>query len=246
MVPNTWNEFLSGQTFVINLDRKPTRLQNSFQRVQNAGFKNIQRFKAVDGYNEDMKPIWESYGSPKFNKNDIAFVDYTNYPHHQGICLSHLGVYKYIIDNNIEWSVIFEDDIVFHKDWEFLAPKYFETMPKDYDMCYIGHHCGCGFNGHVAKVPVYCLQAYGITYKGAKYLFDMLTNQNDEIYTIDCMIFNRMVSNNFLNWYVWNGEHFPDNTAKKNEEHKHKDMGLVFQEFDGNKYDDYLENKING
>lgn len=244
MIPKNWNEFLNAHVFIINLDRKPERLQKSTNRIKNAGFTNINRFKAIDGIKDDMESIWKDLGSPEFNFEDQKFIDKKNHPHHQAICLSHILIYKEIIEKSIPWSVIFEDDIVFHKDWNILAPKFFEVMPKDYDMCFIGHHCGNSFDGQVGTVPVYCLHAYGITYTAAKYLYNKFINHYNKIFTIDCMIYNLMCANlmndiYFLKWYVWNSESFPDETAKKHQEHKNKDMGLVFQEYDGNKYDDY-------
>jgi GR25 family glycosyltransferase involved in LPS biosynthesis len=150
MIPDNWEDFLNSQVFIINLDRKPERLTKSIERAYNAGFKNVERFKAIDGINDDMELIWKSFNNPKFNEDDTQFIDKIHHSHHQAICLSHLSIYKKIIENNIDFSVIFEDDIVFHKDWSSLGSLYYKNTPKDFDMCYIGHHCGCGFNSIIA------------------------------------------------------------------------------------------------
>ena len=241
-----WEDFLNVPVFIINLDRKPTRFQKCIQRVKEAGFKNISRIRAVDGMNDNLKNIWvNTHNDPKFNKSDGKFNDIVNHPHHQAIMLSHMNILKKIINETIDIAIIFEDDVIFHKDWNILAPKYYEVTPKNYDMLYMGHHCGYGFGSHVGKVPVFCLQAYVITYNGANILYNKILNDPSGVSTIDCMIWNYMCShlqanNPFLNWYVWNGEFFPDEFANIYEEYKCKDKGLIFQEYDGNKYDDYI------
>lgn len=253
-IPKTWGDFLDGHVFIINLDRKPDRLAKATKRIQKAGFTNVNRFQAIDGLHDDMPILWiEQHGAPTFDPTDGKFNDPVNHPHHQAIMLSHLSVLKEIIDKKIPWSIVFEDDIVFHQKWDALAPKYFEITPPNYDMLYMGHHCGCGFDAHVARIPVYCLQAYGITLEGAQLLYDKIIKEPKGVRTIDCMIWDYMCAalqnplttqdaerpEGFLNWYAWNGEQFPDKDARKNPECAHKDQGLVFQEYDGDKYDEY-------
>jgi len=261
--PTTWGEFLDGQTFIINLERKPERLEKSMKRIKEAGFTNIKRFPAIDGRSanaiDTMAQLWKTeHGNPQFEPTDGKFNDPINHPHHQAIMLSHLAVLKEIINNRIPWSIVFEDDVVFHRNWELLAPKYFEITPPNYDMLYMGHHCGCGFDAHVARIPVYCLQAYGITLAGAEILYNKIINEPRGVRTIDCMLWDYMCEalqkpiqppdetenappprpEGYINWYAWNGEQFLDKTAKKNPEYAHKDQGLVFQEYDGDKYDE--------
>jgi len=263
-IPSSWGDFLDGHVFIINLDKKPERLQNALARVKDAGFTNINRFVAIDGKTADMPNIWNTeHGNPRFEPTDGKFNDPINHPHHQAIMLSHLGVLKEIIEKEIPWSIVFEDDVVFHNKWDILAPKYFEITPPNYDMLYMGHHCGCGFDAHVARIPVYCLQAYGITLEGAKILYKKIIEDPAGVRTIDCMIWDYMCEClrnplnippkdaeqqnslperpiGFINWYAWNGEQFPDTVAKKDPTTAHKDQGLVFQEYDGNKYEGYL------
>jgi hypothetical protein len=155
------------------------------------------------------------------------------------ILLSLLNLLKHIIDNNLQIATIFEDDIIFHKNWNALAYKYYEITPNDFDMIYIGQHCGKGFNSHVAKdFPIYALHAFIITLDGAKYLYNKIINDPDGVWTSDCMIFKYMSNKHsekdeFLTWYIWNSDMFPDNTYSKHPTHGNKDGGLVFQEYNG-------------
>lgn len=230
---------MQGPTFLINMDRQTERLASSWERLAAAGFTDVRRWVAVDGSRDDMEAAWKAHGSPKFDPIDPPFADLSKgCPSKQGIALSHLDLLKHIVDTGISHAVIFEDDLVFHKDFAELAPQYFNATPKDYDMCYIGHHCGCGAPYQILNVPVYCTHAYMITHAGAKTLYDRILQEPAGVRTIDCIINHFMMRAYkhkvpFLTWYVWNGESFPDETARKHPDHANKDMGLVFQEWLG-------------
>lgn len=232
---------LEAPAFLISLDRQPTRYASASERVSAAGYVDVRRWAAVDGKQENalesgLAAEWAVHGSPKFDPRDTWFADLSlGHTHKQGTVLSHLNLLKHIIDNAIPLANVFEDDIVFHKDFATLAPAYYGATPKDYDMLYIGHHCGYGAPYHILSVPVYCTHAYVITLAGAKILYNRMINDPVGMRAIDCQINDFMVQAYmnkvpFLKWYVWNAEFFPDPTASKHPNSGHKDMGLVFQE----------------
>jgi hypothetical protein len=87
------------------------------------------------------------------------------------------------------------------------------------------------------------MQSVLITNEGAKYLIDKILYYPKGVRTLDCMINDAMsqalinqdpgtdgISNDFCNWYVWNAEMFPDETALKFPQFIEKDKGLIFQE----------------
>ena len=55
-----------------------------------------------------------------------------------GCCISHLWVLNYAIQNNFKKFIIFEDDIVFHKNFHALFNSV--TSNLDYDMLMLGSH----------------------------------------------------------------------------------------------------------
>ena len=237
-IPQTWEELLNGPVYVINMDRDSDRLITCTERLSKAGFTNINRWKAVDGRMDNISEEWSKYGNPLFDSSDTRFLDIKESPFKQGAILSFLGLYKHIIDNNIPWVVIFEDDVVFHNAWNELGPMYFNATPKDYDLLYMGHHCGCGKPYKILKVPVYCQHATILSLKGVTDIYNRVLSEPSGIRTLDCLINHFMYQSlafpkvmPFSNWYVWNTEMFPDNTASKDPQHAHKDMGLVFQEY---------------
>jgi GR25 family glycosyltransferase involved in LPS biosynthesis len=190
----------------------------------------------VDAKNDDLNKAWSVHGSPKLDPSDHKFLDLKNHPYKQGNILSHMSIWKHMIDNDIPWAFTCEDDIVFHKDWKTLAPAYFNATPKNYDLCYVGHHCGCGRPYNILKVPVYCNQATIVTNEGAKKIYHQILNDPNGVRTNDCMLYDYMIKSlqnpaqEIFNWYAWNAEMFPDKTANKHPQKLDLDVGLAFQE----------------
>ena len=246
--PKTWEEFLKGLVLVISKDSTNESYIRTEKRLREAGFTNIIQID-LPSIKESVYTIqvhWNRLFAGKqvnFDNKDTAFIDTVNYPNKQESAVAHFNAYKYILSNKYDFALIVEDNIVFHKDWNLLAPKYFEVTPPDYFLCYVGHHCGCGINAHVIRAPTFSMQSIIVTSEGAQYLLDKLLYHPNGVRTLDCMINEAMttslinqqagidnISDDFCNWYAWNAEMFPDDIAIKIFEHAQKDQGLIFQE----------------
>lgn len=246
--PKTWDDFLNGPVLIISKSSDNEAYLRTYQRVKDRGFKNIIQID-LPSIRESVYTIqvhWNRlFGSKplNFNQEDSAFIDTVNYPNKQESAVAHFNAYKYILMNKLDFALILEDNIVFHKDWDLLAPKYFEVTPPDYYLCYVGHHCGCGINAHVIRAPTFSMQSIIVTSEGAQYLLDKLLYHPKGVRTLDCMINDAMteslvnqqpgtdgISNDFCNWYAWNAEMFQDTDAIKFNEFIEKDKGLIFRE----------------
>jgi len=253
-VPKTWDEFLAAPVIIVSTgtgtntstdDSLNTtyKYERTLKRVTDLGFKNTVHINSVS---DTIEASWKKlFGNKlvKFNTEDTAFIDTAKHSHKQRGAIGHFNAYKHILESGLDFAFVIEDGVVFHKDWEQLASKYFEVTPPDYALCYVGHHCGNGVDAHVLRIPVYSMHATIVTSEGAQYLLDnMLFNPNG-VKTLDCMINEAMtkslvnqtpdtdsISDDFCNWYAWNAEMFPDNTAAKYPEFAQKDTGLVFLE----------------
>ena len=238
--PSAWDDFLNSPVFILNLDRQPDRLERCINHAKDAGFTDIRRFAAIDGNDEGVvNDLWKQLGNPTTQPLTERVA---NVKHVQGVLLTHLMLYRHIHENSIPFAVILEDDCAFHKDWSNLGPKYLQITPKDYDVCYLGHHSQWGTEGHVMSFPVYCTNAYCITLQGATYLHTLLSDVcasgTGNIQAIDLIIFDLMAEyiktmddTKFCKWYIWNAAMFPDDTAKKHPTDGYKDNGLVYQEY---------------
>ena len=233
MLPENWNDVLGASAFIISMDH--ARYGICEKRAARAGYQNLSCFPGVNRDSEDdLRKNWDRH----------PFL-----PHHRmigqhpsAVMLAHLNLWRHIIDNHIPFCTIFEDDVLFHSQWDLLAHRYYNSTPKQCDMIFMGHHCGNAYpEMHIAQVPVYCLNAYIVALDGAKRLYEMITRYPYDDFGVIDMMLARMQSGivmgihpqELLVWYAWNTQMFPD---PGNERYKHpgsleKDMGLVFQQY---------------
>jgi GR25 family glycosyltransferase involved in LPS biosynthesis len=230
--------------FIVSIDRCLDRYDYAYNNVQSAGFKDIKRFKGVDAKVDDLNKAWSIHGSPKFNTTHIDSNDFIyHFKGKQGCMLSHLNLWKHIIDNKIAIASVFEDDVLFHSQWHIYASEYYKHTPNDFHILYLGSQIEAQVQSAIAIVPVYCTHAYVITYEGAKLLYNLLLNQPNGVYTIDYMLIDIMwkVMYNQINkpfiWYVWNGNQLEESYKTKDPSKQKRNGGIVFQ-------DDKFESEI--
>ncbi len=234
-VPRHWNDILRGPVFVINLDSRPDRFAATSSALREAGFATVRRYSAVDARDSvALREAWAACGSPPFGEGDRGFGTVSG---RQGCFLSHLLLWREIVEQGLPYASIFEDDVVFHRHWAELAPTAFAFTPPEYDLLYMGNMIVTPGTGLVRKTPVYCTHAYVITRAGAQWLRSLLLNDPDGVGSIDIMLFRnqaRSESNprgrSFV-WYAWNGTTFPDMRASTAPEWQNRNTGLVFQDF---------------
>jgi len=75
---------------------------------------------------EDYYKRWNSPDNMKIRFNP-------RFPNELGAMQSHYHVIKSALLEGAQSLFIFEDDCAFHKDWENLEAKYFNTIPEDAD-----------------------------------------------------------------------------------------------------------------
>ena len=231
----SWADILNGTCKVINLNRNPERWDAVQNTLRGAGFTNIERVAAVDAKNSnELQEAWALFGNPKFSDWDQEFV---SYPGKQGCFLSHMKIWKQILDEKLPWVTVFEDDVIFHQKWSELAPQYFEITPKHFDVLYLGAQFEFPSKFHVDCGPVFCTHAMIVTYEGAKKLYDMCLECTKGVYTIDCMIIDKMKyqlfsgdKSNPLHWFVWNGQMYPTEQIHMPKGWTKRNSGLVFQD----------------
>jgi GR25 family glycosyltransferase involved in LPS biosynthesis len=227
--------------FIVSIDRCIDRYTFAHENVTKAGFKNIKRFKGVDASVDNLDEAWVRHGSPRFNETDKEFVH--EWKGKQGCMLSHLDLWKGIIENKLDRVTVFEDDVRFHSNWSSLAPQYMKHTPNDYHILYLGSQIEAPVHTPIAIVPVYCTHAYVITYEGAKHLYNFIMTQPEGVHTIDIMFYNHMwkkmynPSYNPFVWYVWNGNILPDSYKTNDPSKQKRNQGLVFQ-------DDIFESEV--
>jgi len=231
------NHLFEKPAFIIHLSHMKERKEYVIQNIKNAGFTDIILFEGVDGQNPDSV-------RDEMDKNKNPLLDKSLRPGAIGCLLSHLKLYQHIIQNNIQISTIFEDDVHFHPEWKTLSHEYYELSPKDFDVIFIGNQLNSSFvKNPISKLittePIYCTHAYIVTLEGAKRLYDCILNwkhpQNKKgLLAIDVMI--RNIQEEYqskepkpFRWYSWNGTRYPCTHNKIDNHYSVRNTGLVFQ-----------------
>jgi GR25 family glycosyltransferase involved in LPS biosynthesis len=114
---------------VISLDDANKRWERLKNHLQNYGFENIVRIKAVDGRKGKTK-----HDIPEY-KNLPCLSD--GHKTHTACYLSHLKAIEYAInDSPTEWTLILEDDAVFRKNKKTVMRVLYKIMKK-YELGYL-------------------------------------------------------------------------------------------------------------
>lgn len=190
--PRTLEELQQSPCILIERFARCSHL--SRKNIEKAGFSNIISIKASENLNE--------YGL-------YILTDDIKKNNEENRLLSHLKVWKCIIENQIQCCTVFEDSIKFHKNWDILAGMYYSITPKNFHIVLLG----CDFETsslYVDTIPVYLRHAYIITLEGAYILYHLIMGET-LMYPLDKMIYDLMIINREeLRWYIWNVEMFPD------------------------------------
>ena len=112
--------------YVINLKRKPDRLKN---------FINSYPLK------EDLEIIYGFDGKNTTNELEKEIDMYKTFkikPGEKGCFISHLRIYEKIINENIDYALIIEDDAIFCENFNVKFQLFINELPADFDIAYIG------------------------------------------------------------------------------------------------------------
>jgi GR25 family glycosyltransferase involved in LPS biosynthesis len=226
MLPDSFEEILQGPCYVLNLDRCVKRWEVTSKRLKAAGF-TPERRSSVDGMKlTNRVQKWLDFG---------VHTDFKYAFDSDGQCcsgLTHTSAWEHIVQNNIPFACIFEDDIFFHKDWHSLAPKFYEQTDKNIDVVFFGSQgAGPRDKPMITSYPVFCIHAYMVTLEGAKKLLHAIRTA-PKLYVMDCFTIDLMNKGPAcpFTWQCWNATMYED-PARHNSLEVRND-GLVFQDED--------------
>jgi glycosyl transferase family 25 len=184
--------------FIINLDKDVKRLSNAYDQLDKYEFKNYEKFTGIYGKQLSNDEI-----------NDNTTIIGKLFASHSmiGCSLSHIRLWEKIVKENIELSLILEDDFVFYDDFKNKINNVLlnVSVTNNYDMI---HLSSCIFHNKFLKLynindyfykQLFIVQtlSYIITLEGAKKLLKYI---NKVSYHIDLDIcFKSIVNYNHLN-----------------------------------------------
>lgn len=109
--------------YCINLDSRTDKWEQAQTEFKTHNIDGVKRFSAIKG-NPDNLPT-------KLLPGEV------------GCLLSHLQIIKEAKEKNLDNIVVFEDDIIFHKEFNSLFNEFIKQVPADWNMIYFaGNHQG--------------------------------------------------------------------------------------------------------
>ena len=143
MENNSVNNLFDG-VFLINLPRRPDRLEHATKQLNNQNI-NFEVIEGIDG-----SKLWD-----------------VNKQLHKGIygcSLSHFRCVKQARLRGLKNILIFEDDVVLNNNFTKIINENYDKIPKDYEFLYFGgNHLGglIKLTDYIYKLRYsYALQAY--------------------------------------------------------------------------------------
>jgi GR25 family glycosyltransferase involved in LPS biosynthesis len=157
------------EVYIINLERKPTRFAYVSEQLDQLGLHNYHRWIGTDGFKVDPKEMLSAGVTQSLIDRGLGL---------SGCATSHIRLWRYIADNNLDWVLIAEDDAHFHPDFVTLFPQYWRQVPADALIVFPGFCAPKEVEDEhpepVIPRGVMCLHGYMLNAAGAAYLLKEL------------------------------------------------------------------------
>lgn len=221
---------LAHRAKVVSLETDVERWETTRGRLTDAGFVTPSRFLGVQFTPQKKHPF-------KFALHMA--------PAEIGCALSHLKIWKALIDGNINhgssFVMVFEDDVLLHEEFQELFPRYVRAIPNDADIIFVGwQRAGLPAGEDTLSIdPVpsvteglvvrrHCVttHAYIILKSGAA---KMLSHLGKDIHDTIDMSIAKLALHGKVNSYAFNGRHFPTR-IHPSRIRRGKDQGIAFQD----------------
>jgi len=127
------------QVYVINLDRREDRKIFMLQKLNRQGIKAVF-VSAYDGHDNHIKSSYLKYLAKPLS-HPLELANSAKMIKSEG-ALAYLETYKYIINhasiNNYQRILCFDDDIIFHKNFESNFVQFITQIRSDWKLLYFG------------------------------------------------------------------------------------------------------------
>jgi glycosyl transferase family 25 len=134
------------EVYIINMEKNKNRLKNFKDHYNQSDlkFKNITVFSAIVG--KDLNLV--NFVSPKAYEQIMFSEKHLKRKYHYeltkgavGCYLSHIGIYKKIVESNLKYGIIFEDDSIIASDFYERLLYGLNVIPGDWDIFLLGVIC---------------------------------------------------------------------------------------------------------
>lgn len=125
--------------YVLNLSRRPDRLNNTISRMKMFNINNIEHFLALDGKNNEIELLYKYY----LNLPNIKNIIKNNKPHIRSsgsfaILLSMKNMILDAIQHNYKNILVLQDDVFIIKNFNNILSKYSEIIKGNWKLLFLG------------------------------------------------------------------------------------------------------------
>lgn len=203
-LPPLWSDVVEAGPHVIHLSRDKERLSAlEEQQARCRSLRNLRWEEAVEyvpGENEclDLSAFAFASGVRWMGWEGKAAERALPSGGHRACALSHFRLWKRVVDENLPFLWICEDDVLFSEDFDTLAESYYAHTPTDdLDVLLLGRMTafpeerqevrrrGDSFV-HVSQRPSLGTFSYILTQRGARHLVDLVRHVG--LWTIDRVV----------------------------------------------------------
>jgi GR25 family glycosyltransferase involved in LPS biosynthesis len=134
--------------YIISLKNKQNQFNKTYNLLKKAGLKNVQKFEAINGNELVMTLDPVGYKHPVVNVSLVAQYSINNvrYSHREipskgviGCYLSHITLWKKLLESDKEYMLIFEDDAVPQENNLDIKIKELINEKSDFDIILLGN-----------------------------------------------------------------------------------------------------------
>lgn len=246
-IPDNFDDFLQGNSIILSLSRhKNTRYDYTLKKLKDAGFTNISYFEGTDGFNDDILSISKELNitlSDTMLANYKSIIPEKRADGFLGFTLSCIRIWKKVVDEELPYLIIFEDDALPEVNFKNIARQWYDETPKTFDFMFMGSSWHdndenkCYYGKRIITYPCFCTHAYVITNEGARNALRLanISSQKNGIDKGDCEMIIWM-RNKLINYYVWNnrGLHnvsYPNVDKNNDSVISTRNNGLIYQNF---------------
>ena len=243
-------QLLNNDSFVITLQRNSVRFDYTKKLLNNAGFKNVHAFEAIDGFSSKQG---EGDWYKRFNPWSRLFGTKKKFNGQMGCLASHITIWAWLSMSNAEGLMIFEDDALPRPDFKEILPKYLNELRQDFkeecrkyftsvvdiDLILLGSQVDASENSYYCNKAGNCTHAYYITKDGAKKMMKAVeavfsSGMRKDVSPIDCII-SKASRNGLIRAVSLLGKKIeidPKYNFNKSTSWNGRDSGIIYQNTD--------------
>jgi len=147
--------------FIINLERRVDRKQKLTANLNSMKIKNYTFIQAVDG-----RTLQNNISSEYYNKEKAIQVRKELSPNEIACSLSHLKIFRKMVEENIPYAIVMEDDCIPNINLHNFI-KNFDSTKVNTELVLLGYWSSNQWhNGKVKlrNVPIVCKEQQSVTY----------------------------------------------------------------------------------